>query len=305
MLLSALLVYQPAWSVTSSPSPDGELAVLRTRWMRSPRDPQLAEALARQLFMEGRREEACHILLTAHSYARSAADRELLASRVRVLSRSFLSSDSTKIYQGALNALSLGRLSVSEERLAQVLAQEPAHFDALVRRGQVRWLSGNTDGAFEDWNRALGINPFVPELQAWLALAQFRRGEKAQGLIQAQSALGSLKSNPSEVRRAPFWRGFQAVVLWESGQKGAAQEKLLQLVRERPGLVWAWDYLLRDEPPSRSVLAQARVLTKTHSARSVDLDGPSGIFLEWWEPEGLKTRLSSIELPPESLVPSR
>jgi hypothetical protein len=166
--------------------------------------------------------------------------------------------------------------------------------DVLVRRGQVRWLSGNTDGAFEDWNQSVGINPFIPELQAWLALARFRRGEKSQGLIQSQVALSGLKSLGSDPRRAPFWRAFQAVVLWESGQKMAAQEKLIQVLRERPGLPWAWDYLLREDPPSPAAIAQARVMSKTHPARGVELDGPSGITLEWWEPEGLKARVAAL-----------
>ncbi len=292
LALALLLVIPLAVGAEEPPTPPAgvDLVILRSRWMRSPRDPVLSDQLAQQLFMEGRREEACRILLGAHAYAKTRADREMLASRVRVLSRSFLSADVAKSFQSGLNALSLGRLPAAGERLTQVLSLEPGHADALVRRGQVRWLLGNADGAFEDFSQAFGVNPFAPEIQAWVGVAQFRRGERAQGFIQMQAALRSVSP---EQRRAHFWRVAQAVLQWESGHRGLALEKLYELARERPGAPWLWEYLLREGGEPRPA-ALARVLLRTRPERSVDLDGPSGLRLEYWDPELVRERLSAI-----------
>lgn len=265
-----------------------DLVILRSRWMHSPRDAGLSDQLAQKLFLDGRREEACRILVGAHAYAKTRTEREQLASRVRVLSPAFLSTDVAKTYQSGLNALSLGRLSVAGERFTQVLTQEPGHADALVRRGQVRWLMGNSDGAFEDLSQALAVNPFTPEIQAWMAVAQFRRGERAQGFIQMQSALRMVAP---EQRKAPFWRASLAVVAWEAGQKVAALDRMVEIARERPGTPWVWEYLLRDGGEPRAT-ALARVLAKTRSERTVELDGPSGLRLEYWDPDSLRERLS-------------
>jgi len=271
----------------------------RARGLRSSKeqikDPILSEKLSRELFLAGKREQACQLLLASHGATQNPEQKKLLEERIRVVSRSFLLTDSSRYYQAGLNALTEGKLAAAEDRFTGVLGKEPGLFDVLVRRAQVRWLQGNGDGALEDLRLAISLNPFEPESQVWLGLVLLGRGERAQGVFQI---LGAINQLPRAERARPFVRGCEWVVLWASGQQETLRRQVRAWLRaERsqkksgpkaePVPSWAWSMILKVPAPEGGLREALKKTLERWPTRKVDVDGGSGLSLQWWEPGGL------------------
>lgn len=261
------------------------------------------EEAARALFMEGKREEACKVLLAAHAQLRDGPRRGVIEERIRAVSRSFLKTDSARLYQAGLNLLAEGKLGAAEDRFSGVLSREPGLFDALVRRGQARWLQSNEDGAWEDFRQAHAMNPFERELRMWMGLVEIRRGARTEGARQVMAALvGGPASMPQETippaaKRNSFYRAVHWAALWAMGREELVQKQLEALVRakpdpSRPPASWIWEHLLATPLSSRSLVFSARQALRSFPERRIETDGPSGIALQWWDPGSLERAIA-------------
>jgi len=304
VLISGLFVrgLSLAWAEASAETTEERILELKARMLKSGSDQASARALATALFDQGRREEAVRVVKAASALAVDASERTKTQSLQRVLARTFQKTDTHKFYQAGVNALGQGRLAVSEERFSAALTLEPGHFDVLVRRGQVRWLQDNVDGAYEDWSQAKMIFGAEPEHLLWLGISQLKRGERRQGLAQIQEGM-NLSS--MDQKRRPFWRAAQLLAYWEGVRPSWASSPILQAMMsagETPS--WLLEEWMARASTERAALGAIRGAIKRRPEGVLDTDGPSGISLQVWQPERVRARWPEWAGEPLELAPS-
>ncbi len=265
---------------------------LRGRWSRNPRSAELSDQFAKALFEQGRREEALRVLLDAHHAAVQRSEQLKLESRTRVLARIFLHTEASKLYQEGLMALLGGRLALAEARFSKCLESEPGNVDVLARRGQVRWLLENNDGAFEDFSQAAAFLRFEPETQLWLGLAQIRRGERAQGVSRIKETFG--RGGP-EQRKLSFWQAALLFAQRESGLRWDQSTMYQNLLKQGAVPSWLFEESLSGELVSKALVDQVRLLVRLKPEAKIETDGTSGISLDVWQPERLSRRLLEVQ----------
>ena len=89
----------------------------------------------------------------------------------------------------ALTEHSAGRLAEAEAIYRKILSENPKHPPALHLLGVALSQQGNKRAAAEFINRAIAINPRVPDFHANLALAYCEGGEPEKAIASCERAL--------------------------------------------------------------------------------------------------------------------
>lgn len=190
--------------------------VLKSLVRKNPENEGLTLALVRSLTYSGRREEALSLLNTTRD-----------SSRVRVISRMFLTSATFQQYQDGINLMSAGKFRAARERFEKALLQEPDNAEVLIRLGQCLLMEKDEDSAAERLKLARKLNPFEPELKLWLGRAMHQRGEMKEALEELKAAHQELKGS----ERAAIWF---AEALFSAGQRASAMQHLEKDVAREP-----------------------------------------------------------------------
>lgn len=179
--------------------------ILRTLQKRYPEEDAVAVDLAQALLYSGRREEAVSVLgqggnkgARAH---RRAASGSGLVSRIRVLSRSFLTNETFQIFQDGMGFLKAGKVKPARDKFERALEREPDNMEILTRLGQCLVLEKDEDSAAERLRLARRLNPYEPETRLWLGRAMHQRGEAREAIDELKAAFPALPA--SEL--APVW----------------------------------------------------------------------------------------------------
>ena len=175
--------------------------VLKTLQRRHPDEDALVLDLSRALLHSGRREEALSILNQASNRTTHQNRRGLLSTRMRVLSRGFITNDTFQVFQDGIGYLTAGRTKAAREKFERALEREPDNVEVLTRLGQCLVLDKDEDSAAERLRVARRLNPYEPETRLWLGRAMHQRGEAREAVEELRPIVRELPL--SEV--APLW----------------------------------------------------------------------------------------------------
>lgn len=279
---SARAAPAPGWAIPPE-GRDTALLSLKRLWLRNPSAVEPAIELGTLLLFSGRREEALRTLLLAHASSSAPGGRSRLEGRVRVLSRSFMTADGARSYQAGVNALLAGDLLPALARFDAVVASEDRVLDAVVRKGQTEALLGLLDSAAETLRLARQMNPFEPEIRAWLGYALLSRGERDEGVREMRDAW--TMADPAQRARA-HWKAWMARANASVSRSGAARTSahwpiLLPGARLVESSGWSLWAIGGGEPDQARATKRFLNLFPNGYRRLV---GASGLDLEWWEP---------------------
>lgn len=188
-----------------------EAAIALRSILKDEESPQVVIDLSRALTHSGRREEALGVLSRAAEQARGAR-KTALTRRVRVLSRTFLTTETFQAHQQGMNSLLGKNYREARERFENALVQESNNVEILLRLGQCHVAESDYDSAAERLRLARRLNPHEMETQLWLGRALFHRGE----LAGAKEALALAHKSLKDSELAPVWL---AEVLFALGQR--------------------------------------------------------------------------------------
>lgn len=189
--------------------------------------PSVGLDLIRAMAHLGRREEAVSLLDQALGREKKAARRAQLLSRIRIVSRMFLSNATFQFYQDGINLLDAAKYRAAREKFEKALEKEPDNVEILVRLGQCLLMEGDEDSAAERLRLARKLNPFEPEIRLWLGRALQKRGELKQAIEDLRTASNELPG--SEL--AALW---YSEALFASGKRSAAIQQLEGALERSP-----------------------------------------------------------------------
>jgi tetratricopeptide (TPR) repeat protein len=176
---------------TPSASDEGRRLIQKKSWaeaalvLRKSFESQRGQAdvaieLARALVYLGRRQEAISVLSQCAS--KNPERRIELERRAQVISRTFAKQSTFDSFQEGVRLLRERKWELAKDRFERVQSEETDVIDVLMRLGQSQLFLSETDSAAETLRRAHGLNPKNPLIQAWLARAQFLKGDTASSL---------------------------------------------------------------------------------------------------------------------------
>ncbi|MEO5970070.1 MAG: tetratricopeptide repeat protein [Bdellovibrionia bacterium] len=148
--------------------------------------------LATALTYLGRRQEALKHLNQAIDQVKSSQRGQLL-TRIRVLSRLFLTNTAFQTYQDGLILLAGRKFKPSQEKFERAMSEEIDNVEVLLRMGQSTLLEGSSKEALAHFKMAKQLDPFDPEIRLWLGKTYQNRGNHRDALIELKEAYYSLK----------------------------------------------------------------------------------------------------------------
>lgn len=187
----------------------------------------LSLELSRALLYSGRREEALSLLEQWASKEKKGTFREFWIRRIQVMSRVFITNETSQVYQDGVRLLQEGKHRAARERFEKALEREPDNMEILARIGQCFLLDKDDDSAAERLRSALQLNPYEPELRLWLGRALHRRGEITEGIQELKRAYREMKGT----EHAVIWYAEALVTL---NQRGAAIQVLERDLAQNP-----------------------------------------------------------------------
>lgn len=208
--------YQDAKEALAKKRWPESIIILRRILNTTPQWKTASIQLAKALLYSGRREEALSVL-----------EKAKLMNQHRVLSRLFLTQETSQIYQEGLSLIHEKKYRAGRERFLKALEKEPDNLEILLRVGQCFVLEGDPDSAVEKLYFARKLGPFEPETRLWLGRALFLRGE-------IKKALGELRAADQELQGselAPLW---YAEALHSMGQRLPAIRLLEEDIKKNP-----------------------------------------------------------------------
>jgi tetratricopeptide (TPR) repeat protein len=138
------------------------------------------------------------------------------ALRLLELSLAFSPQDAELRASKAQLLLLLGRHSEALAEARVALAKRPEDWRLLAWAASAAQAEGKTDLALDYWNRAVAINPFVPDYQVSLVALLIRTGQLDAARARCEKLL---RLDPFNVSGRQAWVGF----LLQQGQKAEAQ----------------------------------------------------------------------------------
>ena len=192
--------------------------------------------LATSLTYLGHREEALKRLSQAVNYVKSSQKAQLF-TRIRVLSRLFLTNTTFQTYQDGLILLTSRKFKPAQEKFEKALSEEADNVEVLMRMGQSTLLDGSPKQALIHFKLAKQLDPFDPEIRLWLGRALQSRGNTGEALVELKEAHYSLKDSGKDSAKGSSrdsGKISETAALWyadslaSSGQIGTALRILSQ-----------------------------------------------------------------------------
>jgi adenylate cyclase len=196
--LDAYDYYLRAWAATFRFSSEGSQEALALLDKAIALDPEFALAYASQA--------VCYFIRRAFSWtvdaAHEAAEAERLAQRAMELD----SSDARVLTFYAQTLIyNVGRLDEAVTCLDRAIRADPNYANAWMWRGNTKSYVGDAEGAIEDLQQALRLNPLDVTIwiaQTGMANAHFLRGRYEEALSWASMALRQRPNSLSTLRVA-------------------------------------------------------------------------------------------------------
>ncbi len=189
------------------------VSLLKGLYSVNPKEIAILGALSLSLTRLGQRTEAVDFL---HRFAadQTPIERERLAKRSRILSRTFVSNATFEKYQDGLNAFLAKKYRSAREKFERVLQDEPQNCEVLIRLGQCLVAEDEVEAAIQRLAQAKKVSPTDSEISFWLGKAYLARGN-------FREALRSFKLLDFEIRNAEM-----AVIALSEGQVLSGQVNL-------------------------------------------------------------------------------
>jgi predicted Zn-dependent protease len=167
------------------------IAVLKGHLKREPNSVPGVVSLANALTYAGKRGEALSLLIQSSEWAKSA-QRGALIQKVHVISRIFISHETSKIYQEGLNLLIAKKYRAAKEKFEKALVEEPDNSEILIRIGQTCILENELKPAIERLRSAKKLDPFEPMISLWLGRALFLNGGHQEAIQELKMSARDL-----------------------------------------------------------------------------------------------------------------
>lgn len=199
---------------------------------RETSDPAVWMGLATSLTYLGHREEALKQLINAAGHFKGAQKAQLV-SRIRVLSRLFLTNTTFQVYQDGLILLSSRKFKLSQEKFERALSKEIDNVEVLIRMGQSAFFEGNSKEAVGHFKMAKRLDPYDPEIRMWLGKAFQTLGNSPEALLELKEAYHAYRGSGRSLEK-DAGRNSEVVAVWyadslaSSGQISAALKILTQ-----------------------------------------------------------------------------
>jgi tetratricopeptide (TPR) repeat protein len=167
-------------------------ALFRSVLKREPQSIQGAIGLAATLAHSKKREEGLNILSSCLTGV-TRTQRAVVIRRIHVLARTFLSNDTFRMYQDALNLMLEKKYRAAKEKFVKALAEEPDNVEILLRLGQCFFLDNDITHAISRLQAAQKLDPYEPMINLWLGRALFIRGSHAEAIAELKTAQHGLQ----------------------------------------------------------------------------------------------------------------